>query len=513
MEWYDWIILIPYVICGLILLTYGLNCYWQIAFFLRGKTRLQEQDELADRLEKEMWEKPEALPVVTTQIPLYNEYNVAERILRAVAAIDYPKHLHQIQVLDDSTDETRALVEEVAGELRSEGSWVDVVHRKDRSGYKAGALKHGLEEAEGEFVSIFDGDFVPRPHFLRRTLPLLVKDHGLALVQGRWDHLNPTENLLCRAQVLGIDGHFTIEQSARASNDLFLNFNGTAGLWRKKAIYDSGNWEGDTLTEDMDLSYRAQLAGWRLAFRGEAVVPAELPSTFTAFKNQQFRWAKGSIQTALKLYPRVWRSGRRFVARLQALFHLTHYSIHPVLVTVALLSLPVLFVLPDHLGVGVRWFGTLAILLAALGPNTLYLVSQRSLHPGTWGRRILYLPVLTAVGLGISVSNARGVLEGLLGMKSEFVRTPKKGSVNALPYKAKASWVVAIELFLAGYCSVSFLGYLWLGAWGITPFLALYAVGYGFVGWSSFREIRDSPTRSKPGPTHGMNTRPADVSG
>lgn len=513
MAWYEWLLLIPYVLCGVLLMVYGFNCYWQIGFFLRGRRFLREQSKRCVMLEEELWMAPENLPIVTTQIPLYNEFNVADRILRSVAALDYPKHLHQVQVLDDSTDGTRELIEKTAGELREEGVWIEVIHRQDRSGFKAGALKNGLEGAKGEYVAIFDGDFVPRKDFLRRTLPLLVKDSGLGMVQGRWDHLNPTENLLCRAQVLGIDGHFTIEQAARASNGLFLNFNGTAGIWRKQAIFDSGNWEGDTLTEDMDLSYRAQLKGWRLAFSADAVVPAELPATFTAFKNQQFRWAKGSIQTALKLFPRVWRSDKSIVAKLQALFHLTHYTIHPAIVAIALLSLPMLLILPDEMGVAVRLFGFLGILVAALGPNTLYFVSQRVLHPDTWLRRIVFLPVLTAIGLGISVSNARAVLEGYLGVKSEFVRTPKKGTRNTVSYKSKASWVTGMELFMACYCGVALGFFFWLGAWGITPFLVLYTMGYGYVGIRSLGEIAGSRPRRRIKRASPMEARSADASG
>lgn len=492
MKFLEWTLAAIYVAGGSVLLAYGLNCYWQIAFFLRGRRFLDREAKLSDQLAGNLWESPESLPLVTTQIPLYNEYNVAERIMKSVAEIDYPRNRHQIQVLDDSNDETCTLIDGIAAELREKGHWVEVFRREKRVGFKAGALKEGLEEAKGEFIAIFDGDFVPNPDFLKKCLPLLVHDRKLGLVQGRWTHLNPKENLLCRAQSVGIDGHFSIEQAARASNDLFLNFNGTAGLWRKQTIYDCGNWEGDTLTEDMDLSYRAQLAGWRLTFRADAVVPAELPSTFTAFKNQQFRWAKGSIQTARKLYPRVWKSKRSFVARLQALFHLTHYGIHPFIVSIAFLSLPVLFVLPAHIAIEVRIYGALAILFAAMGPNTLYLVSQRHLYPKDWPRRMLFLPALTIVGLGVSVSNSRGVIEGLLGIKSDFVRTPKKGSSNQMRYRAKASWVVGVELFLGIYCLTSFGLHLYYGVWGISPFLLLYSMGYSFVGIRSLLEIRGS---------------------
>ncbi len=507
MNIFEWLLTVLFLTGGIGLLLYGLNCYWQIYFFLRGRKFLARQSVDADRIEGELWAEPDSLPMVTTQIPLYNEFNVAARILRAVAAIDYPIEKHQIQVLDDSDDATRGLIDRIAGDLRRDGHWVEVFRREKRTGFKAGALKAGLEKARGEFVAIFDGDFVPRADFLRKTLPPLVRDGDLGLVQGRWGHLNPRENLLCRAQSIGIDGHFAIEQSARASNGFFLNFNGTAGLWRKRAILESGNWEGDTLTEDMDLSYRAQLAGWRLAFRGEAVVPAELPASFTAFKNQQFRWAKGSIQTAKKLFPRVLRSDRPRIARLQAFLHLTHYGIHPFIVLVAVLSLPVLFFLPERVGPLVRMAGAACVLVAALGPNFLYLISQRTLYPDRWRRKILLLPALTIVGLGISLSNSRGVIEGLLGIKSGFVRTPKRGSAHTLRYRARGSRLVAVELFLAGYCLLSFALYSRAGVWGMSPFLLLYAAGYSFVGIGSLLEIRES--RSAPGSPTAATNAPA----
>ncbi|MEM0965398.1 MAG: glycosyltransferase [Verrucomicrobiota bacterium] len=491
MNIFEWFLASVYLLAGCLLFLYGLNCYWQVFFFLRGRAFLERQDQRAREVEEKLWRDESSLPVVTTQIPLYNEFNVAERIMRAVASIDYPLERHQIQVLDDSNDETCAVIDRVADALREEGHWVDVFRRENREGFKAGALKAGLEEAKGEFVSIFDGDFVPKADFLRKTLPLLLDDFRLGLVQGRWSHLNPKENILCRAQSVGIDGHFSIEQSARSSNGLFFNFNGTAGVWRKETIYDCGNWEGDTLTEDMDLSYRAQLAGWRFAFKSDAVVPAELPSTFTAFKNQQFRWAKGSIQTAKKLFPRVWRSGHSLVVRIQALLHMTHYAIHPVTLTVALLSLPILFILPEELHVLLRSFGVAAILVAALGPNSLYLVGQRHLYPETWPKRVVLLPLLTVIGLGISVSNSRGVISGIFGKDSEFVRTPKKGSNNAVTYRAKASWVVGAEIFLGFYCMISFILHVYLGIWGISPFLFLYTIGYLFVGFLSLWEIID----------------------
>ena len=324
MSWLFWPVLGLYVLASIGLIIYGLNTYVLLFLYRRSikETRQAQKERKEKFLAKAEGLGDEAWPVVTTQIPLYNERNVAERVIRAVAAFDYPAGRHQIQVVDDSNDETVDLVDGVVEDLAKSGVWIEACRRDDRAGYKAGGLKVAMEKAKGEFIAIFDSDFVPEPDFLREIMPLF-KDEKTALVQSRWGHLNAEHSLLTRAQSVGVDGHFVVEQIARTANGLFLNFNGTAGVWRKEAIIDGGGWQADTLTEDLDLSYRCQLKGWHLEYAIDVVVPAELPETYSAFKSQQFRWAKGSVQTAKKLLPRVLGSDVGWLPKLQSVFHLS----------------------------------------------------------------------------------------------------------------------------------------------------------------------------------------------
>ncbi len=471
------------------LMLYGLNYYVILYLFSRRASVTQTRQLLAEKVWKHEHPPGEiaGLPKITTQLPLYNELNVAERAIRAIAAFDYPSALHQIQVLDDSNDETCELVDRVAAELRQSGVWIDVVHRKIRQGYKAGALSDAMPTAHGEFIAIFDSDFVPAPDFLRRLLPHLA-DEMTGLVQARWGHLNGNDSLLTRAQSLGIDGHFAIEQSARSTNQLFLNFNGTAGIWRRTAIEDAGGWRADTLTEDLDLSYRAQLKGWHLEYVSHVVVPAELPESYSGFKSQQFRWAKGSIQTAIKLLPEVFRSERSILVKLQSIFHLCHYFGHPLMLAVALLALPAL----HRLGGSIHhlWFVVFALPLVAstLGPGVLYSISQYQLHPKDWRQRMLMLPGLMLVGFGICISNTHAVLEAILGVKSGFVRTPKRGESSGKIYRTSSSTIPALELATGVYCAVTAFVYVAHENYAIVPFLMLYVAGFLLVGVSSLRE-------------------------
>jgi len=471
------------------LLFYGLNCY--VLLFLFSKK--SKETLVRQLLTEEAWEKQHPagvstnLPKITTQLPIYNEYNVAERAIRAIAAFDYPPHLHQIQVLDDSDDETCALVDSVAEELRKKGLWIDVVRREKRLGYKAGALADAMPAAHGEFIAIFDADFVPEPDFIRKLLPHFTNERT-GLVQARWAHLNRDTSLLTRAQSIGIDGHFAIDQTARSANHLFLNFNGTAGIWRRTAIEDAGGWQADTLTEDLDLSYRAQLKGWHLEYVPHVAAPAELPETYSAFKSQQFRWAKGSIQTAMKLLPEILRSDRPFFAKLQSVFHLCNYLAHPLMLLVALLALPSLHFLGGSFHT--IWIIVFAIPLvaAALGPGIFYTISQRHFYPNNWRSRLLLLPALILVGFGICISNTRAVLEAFLGIKSGFIRTPKRGSKVAKNYNPVANMIPLLEITAAAYCAISLGFYLHSGNFGIAPFLFLYTAGFSLVGFSSLRE-------------------------
>ena len=317
------IMFVVYVIAGIGLVIYGFSCYYSIYLFLKNSrtTRLSDRKKILQFYREHSMDE---LPQVTTQLPVFNEANCVERLLEAVCAIDYPKDKHEIQVLDDSTDECYEVAKKKVAELAAKGYDIKLIHRTNRSEFKAGALKEAMQVAKGEFLAIFDADFVPEKDFLLKTIPYLVMDDQIGLVQGRWGHLNRTESGLTLAQSIGIDGHFVVEQSARSWGKLFMNFNGTAGVWRKQAIYGGGGWEGDTLTEDMDLSYRSQLAGWKMKFVFDVIVPAELPNDINAFKAQQFRWAKGSIQTAIKILPRVLKAKVPLRVKIGAILHTTH---------------------------------------------------------------------------------------------------------------------------------------------------------------------------------------------
>lgn len=480
------LILTLYILAAACLFIYGANCYLMIGLFLRLQRRERIAAQALFKAGEKLFETPKTLPHVTTQIPLYNEANVAERSIRSVADIDYPLTKHEIQILDDSNDETCAMVDTVAEELKAAGHDISVIRRQERTGFKAGALRYGMERCKGEYIAIFDADFVPPADFLRKLVPALKSDDQIGFVQARWGHLNPDSSLLTRAQRIGIDGHFMIEQCARSYNGLFLNFNGTAGLWRKEAIIDGGNWQSDTLTEDMDLSYRCQLAGWTAAYYPDVIAPAELPESYTAFKSQQFRWAKGSVQTALKIMPRVWRSKAPSFAKLQAFLHMTHYCIHPLMAIMALFALPILMMTEIKLSVWQLIPFVAAILISLTGPSALYCVSQFS-QGRERGWNLLHLPGLVCIGVGIALSNTRAVLEAIIGVASPFVRTPKSGNQKK-EYSFKANWFPMIEILMGIYCAFSFAYYLKAEKYIIGQFLLIYTLGFLTVGFRSFLE-------------------------
>jgi len=462
------------------LMLYGINCYVMVVLFKKGRLDAEKIHKgVLDRIGDPL--KRDDLPAITTQIPVYNEMNVVHRVLRAACNMRYPAGKHEIQVLDDSTDGTRQLIDDVASGLFAEGYDITVIRRKERKGFKAGALAEGLRLAKGDLIAIFDADFVPPADYLLQTVPFFLTDKQLGLIQARWGHLNRRRSLLTKAQSIGIDGHFMVEQSARNFGGLYMNFNGTAGIWRKRAIEEGGGWQWDTLTEDMDLSYRVQFAGWHTAFLPDLVVPAEIPEDVSAFKSQQFRWAKGSIQTARKLLPGILRSSAPMFKKIEAFFHLTHYLVHPMMTLLAVLALPVLISLKAYPGPVV--FGILAVFLcfATIAPSTLYFVSQRAAYPD-WLSRIIYLPFLIVIGVGIAVSNSRAVMEALAGRESGFVRTPKKGDREIKHYKIRLPWSAAVEILLGFYCAFSLGYYLSAGKYLIGPFLAAYASGFLFVG-------------------------------
>jgi cellulose synthase/poly-beta-1,6-N-acetylglucosamine synthase-like glycosyltransferase len=427
---------------------------------------------------------PAPLPVVTVQLPLFNERYVAERLIDSVASLDWPRERLHIQVLDDSTDDTVERCRRKVEALRSAGFDIEHLHRAQRVGFKAGALEAGLAAARGELVLILDADFLV-PRDLLRNMVGHFADPRVGMVQARWGHLNREQSLLTRIQALLLDGHFVIEQTARARSGRLFNFNGTAGLWRREAIVEAGGWQHDTLTEDLDLSYRALLRGWRFVYLVEQEAPAELPADMNAFKSQQFRWAKGSVEVARKLLPEVLRAPLGIGAKLEAFFHLTQ-NVPSLLTLILLISAAPALVLRRGTLDETLWWHLPLLLATAVTFGAYVLASQAALGRGIW-RTLLLLPALVAVLAGISVNQARAVLEGALGRASEFVRTPKQGSTGragARPsrYRGARSLVslaeIALALYFALFLALACLG----GLWGCAASMGLFAGGFAYVG-------------------------------
>jgi cellulose synthase/poly-beta-1,6-N-acetylglucosamine synthase-like glycosyltransferase len=430
-------------------------------------------------------------PRVTIQLPIFNERYVVERVIKSVCRLDYPKELIEIQILDDSTDDTVDIAKRLAIQMRDRGMDIQYRHRANRTGFKAGALREGLKTAKGELAAIFDADFIPQPEFLKETVPYFT-DPQIGMLQTRWGHINSNYSLLTRAQSIGIDGHFGVEQAARAWNGFFMNFNGTAGIWRKSAIEDAGGWQADTLTEDLDLSYRAQLKGWRLRFVTDVVCPAEVPVTITAFKSQQHRWAKGSIQTAKKNLGKMFKADIPLLVKIQAFLHLTHYMVHPMMLLVVLTSIPMLYSqwFFDNLSFPITIFTLLC--LATFGPSSMYMFSQKILYQD-WKTRIKFLPFLMCLGTGIAVNNTKAVLEALLNVKSDFVRTPKYGinrqqdSWRGKGYSIPLSAVSILEFLLGLYSLTGLLMFVFFSKYLVSPFLLIYTSGFFYVFFLSVK--------------------------
>jgi cellulose synthase/poly-beta-1,6-N-acetylglucosamine synthase-like glycosyltransferase len=416
---------------------------------------------------------------------------VVERLIESVCRIDYPKNLIEIQVLDDSTDDTAEIAKAMVEKMKVRGFDIVYIHRADRTGYKAGALKEGLKSAKGELFGIFDADFVPNSDFLKESVPYFI-DPNVGMLQARWGHLNFDYSLLTRAQSMGIDGHFGVEQASRAWSGLFMNFNGTAGVWRKKTIEDAGGWQADTLTEDLDLSYRAQMEGWKLAFAPQVECPGEVPVTITAFKSQQHRWAKGSIQTAKKNWGKLFKSNVSMFVKIQAFLHLTHYLVHPMMILVVLTSIPMLYtqLFFDHLAYPIMIFTLLC--LATFGPSSMYLFSQRIFYRD-WKSRIKYLPFLMFLGTGIAVNNTKAVLEALFGIESGFIRTPKYGIKRkgdrwkGKRYSIPLNSVSILEFVMGLYSLTGLFMFLFFSKYLVTPFLFIYTAGFFYVFFLSVK--------------------------
>ncbi len=433
---------------------------------------------------------PDELPDVTIQLPLYNEYNVIERLISSVCSIDYPQNKLEIQVLDDSTDETVYKAIKLVEEYKNKGFNIKYLHRDNREGFKAGALKEGLKLAEGEFIAIFDADFVPNKNFLKATIPYF-SDSKIGMVQTRWEHLNEEFSFLTRAQALALDGHFVIEQQVRNKAGFFINFNGTAGIWRKSCIIDAGNWEPDTLTEDLDLSYRAQLKGWKFIFLNDVTSPAELPADINALKTQQFRWTKGAVETAKKILPKVLNSNLPPKVKFECFVHLTSNIVFPFIIVVAFLNLPVV-IIKNTVGGFDEFYSLMSIfVLASISTFLFYMFAQRAIH-WDWRRRLLLFPVFLAGSMGFAINNTKAVFEALMNKKSGFARTPKLGDneneLNIRRYlQRKISPTVFFELFMALYFIVGILISAIFLEIAAIPFQLLFLIGFGLVGYLSLR--------------------------
>jgi len=424
---------------------------------------------------------PKEWPPVTIQLPIFNEKYTVERLLHAVTRLDYPADRLQIQVLDDSTDDTIDLIARLVEGYKSQGVNIELIHRVDRKGYKAGALENGLQTATGDLIAIFDADFVPKPDWLKRTVPSF-QNPQLGCLQTRWGHTNQQYNSLTRAEAMGIDGHFIIEQTVRSKNGFFLNFNGTAGLWRRACIEDAGGWQWDTLTEDLDLSYRAQMRGWKFDYLPDVVVPAELPPQVEAYKKQQFRWAKGSFQVVRKILPTVLQAKLPLKVRFMALLHLTGYFVHPLMLSLLLLTLPVGLLVPGA-------FKVFPIsVIAGLGPPLLYLTATATQHKSIL-KRLKTFPVLVIVGFGLSLSTSIAVIEGLFSKGGAFIRTPKLNVSNKRKgqrkvdraYVAPLSSMVWVEIMLGIYALVTGLVLEPYIGWGILPWMVIYMLGFFYI--------------------------------
>jgi cellulose synthase/poly-beta-1,6-N-acetylglucosamine synthase-like glycosyltransferase len=448
----------------------------------------------------------EELPIVTIQLPIFNERYVSRRLVDAVCLLDYPRDRMQIQILDDSIDDTQALLSETVQEYQDKGFWIEYIHRVNRSGFKAGALQDAMPLVQGNYIAIFDADFIPSSNWLKDTIRHYVNnpEAKVAVVQTRWGHVNSEYSLLTKLQSTGIDGHFAIEQQARCNNDYFLNFNGTAGIWNRQAIIDAGGWHADTLAEDMDLSYRAQLKGWKVVYDNNIVAPAELPVAMLAFKLQQFRWAKGSIQCAKKLIFQIWQADLSLAVKFQATMHLTGYSAHPLMLILILISIPLmLLTTQDALALRISFEAAWSVFMlpATFGPPFLYFHAQKDLYPKSWHRRIGRIFLLAILGTGISWSNSRAVFAGLSNTGANFRRTPKFDIKNKSDrwenkaYKIPLDATAWIELGLCVYSVTAGVIALNKGLYLTLPFMVLYALSYGYVGgvtlWQSWQQSRN----------------------
>ena len=483
MTWVEGVFLATYFLVLLVLSIYGSHRYVMAYLYYKYKGNKPAP--------KGRWE---ILPRVTIQLPIFNEMYVIERLIDAVCKIEYPRDRLEIQVLDDSTDETQGIARAAVGRARSAGLDIVYLHRDNRVGYKAGALQEGLKVARGELVAVFDADFVPKADFLLKSVNFFT-DSQIGMVQVRWDHLNRDYSHLTQVQAIFLDGHFVIEHTARNRSGRFFNFNGTAGVWRRETITDAGGWQHDTLTEDLDLSYRAQLKGWKFVYLPDVVSPAEVPVEMNAFKSQQHRWAKGSIQTARKLLPRILKSDLPRDVKIEAFFHLTANLTYPLMILLTVL-MPVSMVIRFKHG----WYEVLMLDLpffwtATMSVVMFYVASQREIGMSRW-HRVKYLPFIMALGIGMCVNQAKAVIEALVGYETGFTRTPKTGMQGRdkawvkQRYRILSGAQPLLELALGAYLTSAIWFALDKGVWFSLPFLLLFQWGFFYVGFVSLLQGR-----------------------
>ena len=489
---FDTLLLTPYFLVMIVLSVYGLHRYklvWQYY-----KHRKNATHEPAHHFEQ--------LPRITVQLPIFNEQFVVDRLVESVCNLDYPRELLDIQVLDDSTDETRFVAETIVQRYQALGHPIVYLHRTDRTGFKAGALQEGLKVAKGEFVAIFDADFVPPRDWLLRVIHHFAEPQ-IGMVQTRWTHLNRDYSFLTQVEAILLDGHFVLEHGARARSDLYFNFNGTAGMWRTRVIPEAGGWQHDTLTEDTDLSYRAQIRGWKFKYLQDVECPAEVPIEMTAFKTQQQRWAKGLIQTSKKILPRVFRSDAPMRAKIEAWYHLTANISYPLMIVLSVLLMPAM-IIRFYQGWWEMLFIDFPLFLAStFSISSFYLVSQKELFPGRWFKTFLYLPFLMALGIGLTITNSIAVMEAIFGIQSAFKRTPKyrvqkrgEKSQGAKKYRKRLGIIPFIELLIGAY----FVICIWYAVvnenYFTVPFLLLFVIGYLYTGLLSLFQGRFERWRS-----------------
>ncbi len=484
---FDWALLIPYFGTLIILSIYGMHRYETMRRYIKYRRNLPKTSP----------EKYEQLPRVTIQLPLYNERFVVARLLEETTKIDYPRELLQIQVLDDSTDETHPYTERLCNEYIAAGFPIEYHHRTNRHGYKAGALQEGLATATGELIAIFDADFLPPRDFLTRTVHFFV-DPGVGVVQTRWSYLNKEFSILTQVEAMLLDGHFVLEHGARCGSGLFFNFNGTAGILRRKMIDDAGGWQHETLTEDSDLSYRAQLNGWRFVYLPALDCPSELPVETFGFQVQQARWAKGLTQVAKKLLPRILKADLPARVKIEAVMHLTPNISYPLMIVVSMLLLPVMIV-RFYMGIFQMVLIDLPLIAASFWSiSAFYLYAQRELYPKTWWKSIAFLPMLMAAGVALTVSNSKAVLEALFGIQTSFARTAKyaigsqKVKIKSATYRRRSGLLPYIELAIGSYFVYMIEFAVDTYNFFAIPFLLLFVCGYYWAGFTTlYEDFRD----------------------